>query len=403
MNTIKTIRSSFPILNKSDSPVYLDSAASSQKPQQVIDRINKYYNSEHANVHRGIYKLSEKATLEFENVRKKSAHFLGGVKNNCVIFTSGTTESINLIAHSWGRENLKEGDEILLPVSEHHSNIVPWHIVAQATGAKLKFIPLNNDLRIDVDTARTKLTKKTKIITFAHVSNVLGTVNPVKELVNLAKEVGAVSIIDGAQGAPHSICNAKEIDPDFYSFSSHKMCGPTGVGVLYGKEKLLESMPPYKGGGEMILTVEESGSKYADLPHKFEAGTPNISSVIGLGAAIDFLNNIDTDFITKHELTLGKYLLEQLSTKKHITCFVKDTRDWKGIVSFHHKVIHPHDMAAVLDNKNICVRAGHHCAQPLMKFLEVAATTRVSPYIYNNKEDIDCFLEALEKAESIFC
>lgn len=395
------IRDAFPFL-KQDLPIhYLDNAASSQKPQRVIDRMTRFYSFETSNVHRGIYKLAEQATGFFEGTRKQVARFLGDVQTKEIIFTSGTTDSINLVAQSWGREFLKEGDEIVLTIAEHHSNIVPWQIIAKEKGAKLLFAPLNADCRLDLPAVKKLITKRTKVLAFAHVSNVLGVIHPVKELIALAKSVGAITVIDGAQSIPHFSVNVKELGCDFYAFSSHKMCGPTGVGVLYGREELLNAMPPYRGGGEMINRVTTEGSTWNLLPHKFEAGTPDIGGVIGLGEAIAFLESIDREQALAEDIALSQAFFHELKKNKDIEVFVHGFEDWIGILSFHHKKIHPHDMAAVLDSENVCVRAGHHCAQPLMNFLKLPATTRISPYLYNNEEDLEKFLVGLRKVEKL--
>ncbi len=396
------IRSQFPILASPNPISYLDNAASSQKPQRVIDRTSRYYAFEHANVHRGVYKLAENATAEYEKVRRQAAAFLGGVDSQEIIFTSGTTQSINLIAQTWGRCFLKEGDEILLTIAEHHSNIVPWQMIAESCGAKVKFIPLDENFRLDLLAARRLVSKRTKVLAFAHVSNVLGVIHPVKELVNLAKEIGAITVIDGAQSIPHFDVNVRELACDFYAFSSHKMCGPTGVGVLYGRKELLLAMPPYQGGGEMITKVSVEGFVPNVLPFKFEAGTPNIAGVIGLGEALAFLGSFDRQEIFAADLALSKKFLTELTANKNIKVFLTETRDWVGVLSFHHNKIHPHDIASVLDMENVCVRAGHHCAQPLMTFLKLPATTRVSPYLYNNEQDLSKFLIGMEKLEKLF-
>lgn len=399
---IDKIRSQFPILASPNPISYLDNAASSQKPQRVIDRTSQYYAFEHANVHRGVYKLAEKATAEYEKVRAQAAAFLGGVDKQEIIFTSGTTQSINLIAQTWGRQFLKEGDEILLTIAEHHSNIVPWQMLAASHGLKIKFIPLDENFRLDLQSAKRLLSKRTKLLAFAHVSNVLGVIHPVKELIKLAKEVGAVTVIDGAQSIPHFDVNVRDLGCDFYAFSSHKMCGPTGVGVLYGRKELLSIMPPYQGGGEMIAKVSVDGFTPNVLPFKFEAGTPNIAGVIGLGEALAFLKSFDRAELLAADLALSKKFLAALSGNKNIKVFLTETRDWVGVLSFHHSKIHPHDIASMLDMENVCVRAGHHCAQPLMTFLNVPATTRVSPYLYNNEDDLNKFLVGMEKAEKLF-
>jgi len=400
----ETIRSRFPVFNDKDRPLhYLDSAASSQKPAGVIERIQQCYSQEYANIHRGVYQLSEKATFAYEATRDKLATFLGGVSRQEVILTTGTTEGINLIARTWGEENLRQGDEILLTIAEHHSNIVPWQILAEKTGAVVRFIPLREDLRLDMDKARSMINEKTRVVAFAHVSNVLGTIHPVRELISLAKSVGAITVIDGAQAVPHFSVNVRELDCDFYSFSGHKMLGPSGVGVLYGKEALLDAMPPFMGGGDMIASVTTKGSTWNELPYKFEAGTPPIVPVTALAPAIDFLETTDLPAALNHDLNLAGQLIDALKDRPGLRLFANGSReDWVGIVTFFHETIHPHDMAAIQDSHHVCVRAGHHCAQPLMNWLGVPATTRVSPYLYNTQEDIDAFLNAYEEAEKLF-
>lgn len=395
------IREAFPFLKQATPVYYLDNAATSQKPQRVIDRMSHFYAFETSNVHRGVYKLAEQATAFFEGTRKQVALFLGEVDTKEVIFTSGTTDSLNLVAQCWGGQFLKSGDEILLPISEHHSNIVPWQLVAQAKGAKVVFAPLDAHFRLDLKATKKLINKRTKVLAFGHVSNALGVIHPVKELVALAKSVGAISVVDGAQAVPHFDVNVRELGCDFYAFSSHKMCGPNGVGVLYGREELLNAMPPYRGGGEMISRVTTEGSSWNLLPHKFEAGTPDIGGVVGFGEALAFFHSIDREKAMKDDIALSKKFLSELKKHKDIQIFVDSVEDWIGIISFHHKSIHPHDIATLLDSENVCVRAGHHCAQPLMEFLKVPATTRISPFLYNNEKDLEKFLVGLNKVEKL--
>jgi SufS family cysteine desulfurase len=398
--TKKDNRSDFPLFLQNIA--YLDSASTSQKPKSVVDRMQRFYELENANVHRGVYKLSEQATLAFEGVRHQVASYLGGVANHEVIFTRGTTEGINLVAYSWGLNHLKQGDEIVVTVMEHHSNLVPWQLVAAKTGAKIRAIPLSEEGRIDLEEAGKIIGPQTKLLACGHVSNVLGCVNPVKTLVSMAKEYGAVTLIDGAQYVPHFEVDLKSLDCDFYAFSGHKMLGPTGIGVLYGREELLNRMPPFLGGGDMIERVTIEQSTWAGLPSKFEAGTPNIAGVIGLGAAIDYLCQIDRKSMLEKDLDLASGLLGELRARPNIRLFTSGDDPWLGIVTFYHEAIHPHDMAALADAEGVCIRAGHHCAQPLMHALGVPATSRISPYIYNNSEDIERFLAVLEKAEKLF-
>ena len=401
-HSIKNVETIFPFLKSDERIHYLDSAATSQKPQIVIDAITEAYIKYNANVHRGVYQLSEKATQKFEDCRMKVAKFLGQVSTEEVIFTSGTTESINLVARTWGEENIQAGDEILLTVCEHHSNIVPWQILAEKKKACLKFIPLNKDLRIDIQAAEKLINDKTKVLAFTHVSNVLGYISPVKKLIHLAKKHGAMTLIDGAQAVPHFDINVRELNCDFYCFSAHKMMGPTGIGVLYGKKDILNSMPPFLGGGDMISNVSTSGFKTNILPYKFEAGTPAIAQVLGLGAAIDFLMTLDREDILSHDRMLGEVALAGLKSNSHVKLYTTSGDDWVGIVSFSHLSIHPHDLAAFQDLHGVCIRAGHHCAEPLMNFLETPATIRLSPFMYNTRKDIELFLEALASAEKTF-
>lgn len=396
------IRQDFPMFERNSSLVFLDSGASSQKPASVIERLSKYYCEENANIHRGIYQLSEKATAEFENTRAKVASFIGAKSKEEIIFTRGTTESINIVALSWGAANLTEKDEIVLTVAEHHSNIVPWQILQAKIGFKISYIGLDAQHRVNLEQARSLITPRTKLVGMSHVSNVLGFINPVREIVELAKKVGAKTLIDGAQGAAHLDVDVMKLDCDFYCFSAHKLLGPTGVGVLYGKKALLDEMPPYHGGGDMIESVSLEGSVWNEVPHKFEAGTPNIAGVIGTGAALDYLSNIDRKAALAHDKELGLRLLDGLKSFNHVRTFVADSSDWVGIVTFAHAKIHAHDLAALCDKESICVRAGHHCAMPLMKVLGERSTVRASPYVYNIESDIDALIGAIRKAEEIF-
>ena len=394
-------RADFPTLQMENSPAFLDSAASSLKPQSVIDRMNQYYCNEHANVHRGVYELSEKATDAFEKARETMAQFLGGTPTKEVIFTRGTTDGINLLATCLSQNHILAGDEIVVPVSEHHSNLVPWQLAASRTGAKMRYIPLNEDLTLDMEAAKEIVSKKTKVIAFAHASNVLGSVHPIQQLVALAKSVGALSIIDGAQGAPHMQLNMKEFGCDAYALSGHKMLGPTGSGVLWAKEELLDVLPPYQGGGSMIESVTLQGSTWSQLPHKFEAGTPSIAEAIGLGQAAKDLMTYRSSGTQDPSLELAQQIVERLKSHPDIQVF-KPAGEWTGVVSFAHNKVHPHDMAAIQDSYGVCVRAGHHCSQPLMNWLKVNALVRVSPYLYNNQSDIDRFFQALESADQMF-
>ncbi|SEQ29092.1 cysteine desulfurase [Piscibacillus halophilus] len=399
----ETVRKQFPILDQEvneHSLVYLDSAATSQKPQSVIDALNEYYQRYNSNVHRGVHTLGTRATEGYEGAREKVKSFINANSIKEVIFMRGTTTAINTVAHSYGREKLSEGDEIVLTKMEHHSNIIPWQQVAKVTGATLKYLPLQEDGTISLDDVRELVTSKTKIVAMGHVSNVLGTINPIKEVAKIAHENGAVIVVDGAQSVPHMSVDVQELDVDFYAFSAHKMCGPTGIGVLYGKQHLLENMEPVEFGGEMIDFVNLYDSTWKELPWKFEGGTPIIAGAIGLGAAIDFLNDVGMEAIEEHEQELANYALEQMEQIDGITIF--GPRERAGLVTFNLNDVHPHDTATALDSLGIAVRAGHHCAQPLMKELQVTATARASFYLYNSKKDVDQLVEGLRKTKEYF-
>ncbi|WP_117168972.1 cysteine desulfurase [Paraliobacillus sediminis] len=400
---VKAVRSQFPILdqNVNGSPlVYLDSAATSQKPLQVIEAINAYYRLDNSNVHRGVHTLGTRATDKYEGAREKVRGFIDAKTTEEIIFTRGTTTAINTVANSYGRANLSEGDEIVITYMEHHSNIIPWQQLAKSTGATLKYIPLQSDGTITLDDVRETVTSHTKIVAVMHVSNVLGTVNPVKEIAAIAHENGAVILVDGAQAVPHMKVSVTDINCDFYAFSGHKMCGPTGIGVLYGKKALLEKMEPVEFGGEMIDFVNLYDSTWKDLPWKFEGGTPIIAGAIGLGAAIDFLEDIGLDEITAHENKIVTYAMAQLRTIDGLTTY--GPKDRAGLITFNLDDVHPHDTSTVLDAEGIAVRAGHHCAQPLMKWLEVTATARASFYLYNTTDDVDRLVTGLNKAKEFF-
>lgn len=400
---IRAIREQFPILDQEVNGhplVYLDSSATSQKPIQVIEAVNDYYRQTNSNVHRGVHTLGSQATDLFEGAREKVRNFINAKSSAEIIFNRGTTTGINFVAQSYGLTHVKAGDEIVINPMEHHSNIIPWQQVAKATGATLKYIPLEEDGTISVETARNTITDQTKIVAVAHVSNVLGTINPVQELTELAHEKGAVIVVDGAQSAPHLKVDVQALDCDFYAFSGHKMLGPTGIGVIYGKKELLEEMEPIEFGGEMIDFVEKYDSTWKELPWKFEGGTPIIAGAIGLGAAIDFLNDIGMDNIQAHEEKLAAYALDRLSSIEDLTIYGPKTR--ASLVTFNLAGVHPHDVSTVLDMEGIAVRAGHHCAQVLMKWLEVAATARASMYIYNTEEEIDRLAEGLIKTKEYF-
>ncbi len=409
MNSVfntKNIRADFPILQRSvhaDTPlIYLDSAATSQKPQTVIDSISKYYSTYNANIHRGIHKLAEEATFEYENARKKIADFVGNVKTSEIIFTRNTTESINLLVYSWARHNLQDGDLVLLTEMEHHANIVPWQILASEKNIQIRYIPVNEEYLLDMEVYRDYLKLNPKIVSFTHMSNVLGTINPAKEIIQLAHQANAITIVDGAQSAPHFAINLKDLDADFYAFSGHKMLGPTGIGVLYGKENLLEKMPPFLGGGDMIKRVTFEGFTSNSLPHKFEAGTPSIAEAIGFGIAIDYLSERSMDAVFAHEKELTEYGYQTLSQIPALSIFGPKPENKGGVLSFTLADIHPHDIAETLDQMGIAVRAGHHCAMPLHLKYDISATTRASFYIYNTKEEIDQLAIGLEKVLRIY-
>lgn len=403
---VQDIREMFPILNQevNGNPlVYLDSAATSQKPYQVIEVLDKYYREYNSNVHRGVHTLGTRATDGYEGAREKVRRFINAKSTEQVIFTRGTTTAINTVAHGYARPNLKEGDEIVISHMEHHSNIIPWQQAAKHTGATLKYLPLQEDGTISMEDARKTITANTKIVSIMQVSNVLGVVNPIKELAQLAHENGAIMVVDGAQSAPHMKIDVQDLDCDFFAFSGHKMCGPTGIGVLYGKKALLENMEPIEFGGEMIDFVDLYDSTWKELPWKFESGTPIIAGAIGLGAAIDFLEEIGLDNILAHEHKLAAYAFEKMSALDGMTIYgPKDPMKRTGLVTFNIDDVHPHDVATVLDAEGIAVRAGHHCAQVLMKWLKASSTARASFYLYNTEEDIDKLVEGLIKTKEYF-
>ncbi|GAE30284.1 cysteine desulfurase [Halalkalibacter hemicellulosilyticus] len=399
----KEIKQLFPILNQEVNGhplVYLDSAATSQKPVQVIEALDRYYREYNSNVHRGVHTLGTHATDGYEGAREKVRSFINASSTAEIIFTRGTTTAINTVASSYGRSQLTEGDEIVITPMEHHSNIIPWQQVAKATGATLKYVKLHPDGTIDLDDLEEVLSTNTKIVSVMHVSNVLGVVNPVKEIAKMAHQKGAIMIVDGAQSAPHFKVDVQDLDCDFFAFSAHKMCGPTGIGVLYGKKELLEKMEPIEFGGEMIDFVGLQDSTWKELPWKFEGGTPIIAGAIGLGAAIDFLEEIGLDEIARHDHDLAQYAAERLTDIEGMAIYGPKQRT--GLVTFNIDDVHPHDVATVLDTEGIAVRAGHHCAQPLMKWLDVTATARASFYLYNTKEDIDALVAGLVKAKEYF-
>jgi cysteine desulfurase/selenocysteine lyase len=378
----------------------LDNAATTQKPQSVLDEVDSLYREANANVHRALYSLGSEATERFENSRKKVAKYIGANSEKEIVFTSGTTESINLLARSIGN-TLKPGDEILISEMEHHSNIVPWQMTAQRTGATLKYLSIKETGELDISNPEKYFTSNTKIISLTHMSNVLGTINPIKKLSAKAHQVGAIMIVDGAQGASHLPMDVQELGCDFYAFSGHKMLGPTGIGVLWGKTEHLEEMDPFMGGGEMINTVTMESSTWNDIPYKFEAGTPNFAQAVGLGAAIDYLQNIGMDNIAAHEQMLIEYALGKLNQIDGLRIH-GSAKDRGGVISFNMDGIHPHDLAQFLNEDNIAIRVGHHCAQPLLKTLGETATARMSFYIYNDESDVDKFCESLETIKNYF-
>jgi len=401
---VSAIREQFPILHQhiNEHPlVYLDSAASSQKPRSVIDAIKHYYELDNANVHRGVHTLGSRATDAYEGAREKVRAFLNARSTEEIIFTRGTTTALNLVASSYARSVCGEGDEIVLTPMEHHSNLIPWQQVAKATGATLKYIPLQPDGTIKLADVEQTITEQTKIVSVMHVSNVLGVINPIKEITAIAHRNGAKMVVDGAQSTPHMRVDVQELDCDFYAFSGHKMCGPTGIGALYGKKALLEAMEPVEFGGEMIDHVDLYESTWKELPWKFEGGTPIIAGAVGLGAAIDFLQEIGLDAIEEHEHKLAAYAYERLTAIDGVTIY-GPKQERAGLVTFNIGDIHPHDVATVLDTKGIAIRAGHHCAQPLMRWLEVSSTARASFYLYNTEEDVDRLADALHQTKEFF-
>lgn len=405
LNTEK-IKQDFPIFNQKindETLVYLDNAATSQIPKFVEEKVRDFNEKERANVHRGVHALGLRATNQYESSRQKVANFIGANNAQEVIFTSGCTDSLNLVAASFGEQNIQAGDEILVSIMEHHSNLLPWQQLAKRKQAKLNFIEINSDGLLDIENLKSKINSKTKIVALTHVSNVLGTINPIKELTDLAHEKGAIVVVDGVQAVGHFPIDVAELNVDFYAFSGHKMFAPTGIGVLYGKKDLLDKMPPYRLGGEMIANVTREGATWAEVPYKFEAGTPNIAGAIGLGAAIDYLQSLDFELIQKHEQELTSYALAKLKNVSGLTIYGPQKSNGRiGVISFNLKNIHPHDLATALDLNGIEVRAGHHCAQPLMASLDTESTVRASLSIYNTKNDIDKLVSSLHEAKEFF-
>ncbi len=402
---VEKIRRDFPILDRvieGKRLVYLDNAATSQKPSQVIKAITNYYEQYNANVHRGIHTLSEEATVAYEAVRETVREFIGAEETCEIIFTRNTTEAINLVAYSWGKQNVLPGDEIVLSPMEHHSNLVPWQQLAAEREAKLVYLDLTEDGQINMETAAQLIGPKTRLVAITQMSNVFGTINPVKELAHLAHKNNAIILVDGAQGIPHLKTSVADLECDFYAFSLHKMLGPTGVGILWGKKTLLEAMPPFMFGGDMISSVHRDKTKFNELPWKFEAGTPNVADVIASGVAVDYLNNVGMDNVRAHEIAITRYAIEKLSEIKDIVIYGPlDATKRGGVVSFNINGLHPHDLGQILSDNGVAIRAGHHCCQPLMKDLKVMGTARASFYIYNTLEEVDLLLAALKEAEKV--
>ena len=399
------IRKDFPILQRKvhGKPlVYFDNAATSQKPQEVIDAIGSYYRTENSNIHRGVHHLSEVATKDYEDARKKIRQFINAPKDQEIVFVRSTTEAINLVAQSYGRKFIRAGEEIVISAMEHHSNIVPWQMLCEQTGAKLRVIPISQDGEMLFDEYRGLLNDRTRLVSVAHVSNALGTINPVKELIEEAHHRKIPVFIDGAQAAPHMKIDVQDLDCDFYAFSGHKLFGPTGIGVLYGKASLLESMPPYQGGGDMISLVTFEKTHYNVLPYKFEAGTPNIAGGIGLGAAIDYLNRIGIEAVESYESQLLSYAMEALSSVPGLR-FIGTPRQRAGVISFLLEGVHAHDVGTILDQEGVAIRTGHHCAMPVMQRFGVPATARASFAFYNTKDEVDTLVRGMGKVKEVFC
>ncbi len=403
---LNEIRKDFPILQRETSPgvqvVYLDSTATSQKPLAVIEAMDSYYRRSNANIHRGVHTLAEEATTLYEQARVKIAKFINAKSAHQLIYTRNTTESINLVAYTWARANLKAGDLVILTEMEHHSNLVPWHMLHAERGIELDFIPVTEDGLLDLDAYRALLLRGPKLISFTHMSNVLGTINPAAEIIRLAHEAGAITLVDGAQSVPHLKVDVQALDADFLAFSAHKMCGPTGIGALYGKTDLLEAMPPFLGGGDMIKEVKLRSFRANTLPHKFEAGTPAIAEAVGFGAAVDYLASLGMDAIAAHEHAITEYALERLEEVPGVKLFGPGADKKGGVAAFTLDGIHPHDVAQILDKDGIAVRAGHHCAQPLHEKFGIPATSRASFYLYNTKEEVDLLVNGIYKVKEMF-
>jgi cysteine desulfurase/selenocysteine lyase len=402
---VEKIRADFPILSTSEKwrpLIYLDNAATSQKPSVVLEALDRFYSSYNSNIHRGVYKIAEKATAEYERAREKVRRFVSAPSAEEIVFTRNTTESINLVVQSWGRSVISRGDRIVLTLMEHHSNIVPWQELAREKKAQIEFVGVSPDGMLDMEDFRAKA-QGAKLVAFTHVSNVMGTINPAKEMTQIAKKAGAFVVIDGAQAVPHMPVDIADLGCDFYAFSAHKMLGPTGVGVLYGRRKLLAESPPFLLGGDMISEVHLSGASWNELPWKFEAGTSNIGDVIAFGSAIDYLSSIGMANVRRHELKLTAYALDLLPKVKGVTVYgPKRAEDRGGVIPFNLKGIHPHDVAAVLDGMNVAVRSGYHCAQPLHEWFDLPSTVRASFYIYNRESDVDALAEGVNRAREVF-
>ncbi|HNK64586.1 MAG TPA: cysteine desulfurase [Anaerolineales bacterium] len=403
---VNEIRKDFPILERTTASgariVYLDSTATSQKPVQVIEAMNEYYRRSNANIHRGVHTLAEEATAMYEGARERIAKFINAAAPREIIYTRNTTESINLVAYSWARANLKAGDLVILTEMEHHSNLVPWHMLQAERGIELEFIPVTEDGLLDLDAYKALLTRTPKLVSFTHMSNVLGTVNPAGEIIRLAHAAGALTLVDGAQSVPHLKVDVQALDADFYAFSAHKMCGPTGIGALYGRTALLESMPPFLGGGDMIKEVKLRSFRANSLPHKFEAGTPAIAEAIGFGAAVDYLTAVGMEKIAAHEHAITEYALDRLEEIPGVKLFGPPADKKGGVAAFTLEGVHPHDVAQILDQDGIAVRAGHHCAQPLHEKFGIPATSRASFYLYSTKEEVDLLVTGLYKVKEMF-
>lgn len=403
---VTQIRHDFPVLGREVRPgvrlVYLDSTATAQKPRQVLETMEKFYRESNANIHRGVHTLAEEATALYEEARAKIARFINAPSPRQIIYTRNTTEAINLVAYSWGRAFLQPGDRILLTEMEHHSNLVPWYLLAQERHLELDFVPVREDGLLDLEAYRRLLERRPKLVAFTHMSNVLGTINPAREMIALAHQAGAITLLDGAQSVPHFPVDVQELDVDFLAFSGHKMCGPTGIGVLYGKMHLLEAMPPFLGGGDMIRAVHLGSFVPNEVPYKFEAGTPAIAEAIGLGAAVDYLQSVGMEAIAQYEHELTAYALERLEEVPGVHLFGPAAAHKGGIASFTFDGVHPHDVAQILDQYGIAVRAGHHCAQPLHERFGIPATTRASFYLYTTKEEIDKLVDGLYQVKKIF-